>query len=101
MIRGRRERLLRAQPIIFDWDPTDDPDGNWQHVFEGHDVEPEEVEALIEDYWDIKAARVDRPDGSSTIAGTSIFGRTLEVVFRVAHGDPPRVRVITCFPLDW
>ena len=45
---GRKGNEMPRGPIIFHWDPEDDPDGNWQHVFEGHDVEPDEVERLIE-----------------------------------------------------
>ena len=91
---------MPSEPIIFDWDSPDDPDGNWQHVFEGHDVEPEEVEALIEDYWDIKAAWVRRADGYFQLVGTSITGRTLRAVYDVLVRDPPRVGVVTCFPLE-
>ncbi len=91
---------MPSEPIIFNWDSPDDPDGNWQHIFEGHDVEPEEVEALIEDYWDIEAARRDRKDGLHVIVGTSITGRTLKAVFDVVDPDPPRVYVVTCFPLE-
>ena len=91
---------MPAEPIIFHWDSPDDPNGNRQHVLEGHDVELEEVEALIEDYWDIKVARKGRKDQSYTITGTSITGRTLKAVFDVVDPDPPRVYVITCFPLE-
>ena len=90
---------MPGEPIIFHWDPEDDPDGNWQHVFEGHDVEPEEVEAFIDHYWHVRGARVDRPDGSSIIVGTSDTGRTLKAVFEILDRDPPRVRVFTCYPI--
>jgi hypothetical protein len=86
--------------IISHWDPPDDPGGNWQHVFEGHDVAPDEVEALIREYWNVKAAWEHRKDGSKTMLGTSVNGRTLKVVFRVIDPDSPRVYVITCFPLE-
>ena len=92
---------MPGEPIIFHWDPEDDPDGNWQHVFEGHDVEPEEVVELIEDYWDVSGARVDRPDDSSIIVGTSNTGRTLKAVVRVLDREPLRVYVITCFPVGF
>ncbi len=91
---------MPTEPIILHWDDPHDPRGNWQHTFEGHDVEPEEVQALIEDYWDIKVARKGRKDQSYTIIGTSITGRTLKAVFDVVDPDPPRVYVITCFPLE-
>ncbi len=48
---------MARDPVIFHWDPEDDPNGNWQHVFEGHDVERDEVEALIEEYWNVASAR--------------------------------------------
>ncbi len=91
---------MRGEPIIFDWDDADDPDGNWQHTFEGHDVEQQEVEAFIEHYWDVPAARVNRPDGSSIIVGTSDRGRLLKAVVRPLDREPLRVRVVTCYPLE-
>ncbi len=90
---------MPREPIIFDWDSEDDAKGNWQHLFEGHDVEPEEVEAFVEHYWDVRAAWIDRPDGSSIIFGTGDTGRTLKAVVRVLDRKLPRVRVITCYPL--
>lgn len=91
---------MPREPIIFHWDPQDDPDGNWQHVFEGHDVEPDEVVALIEEYMHVPGVCIRRPDESFTITATSITGRTLKAVFRVLHRDPMRVYVITCYPVD-
>jgi hypothetical protein len=51
--------------IIFHWDPPDDPDGNWQHVFQGHDVAPDEVEALIREHWNAleRQGGVGTPEG--------------------------------------
>ena len=86
-------------PIIFHWDPEDAPDGNWQHVFEGHDVEPDEVERLIQHYWDVRAAWTPRGEDRFILVGTSDTGRTLKAVFQVLHWDTPRVYVITCFQL--
>ncbi len=91
---------MPREPIIFHWDAEDDPGGNWQHVFEGHDVEADEVERLIEEYLGVPGACIRRPDESYTITATSVTGRTLTAVFRVLAWDPPRVRVVTCFPLD-
>ena len=91
---------MPREPIIFHWDPEDDPDGNWQHVFEGHDVEPDEVVALIEEYMGVPGVCIRRPDESFTITATSITGRTLKAVFQVLHRDPMRVYVITCYPVD-
>ncbi len=90
---------MPREPIIFHWDAEDDPNGNWQHVFEGHDVEQEEVEAFIERYWDVPAAWSPRGRDTFILVGTSDTGRTLKAVFQVLHWDPPRVHVITCFPL--
>lgn len=87
--------------IIFHWDPEDDPDGNWQHVFEGHDVEPEELVSFIEQYWSVRAAWTKRPDRSWTVIGTSGTGRTLFAALRILDRDPPRVCVITCFPVGF
>ena len=89
---------MPREPIIFHWDPEDDPHGNWQHVFEGHDVKPDEVERLIEEYLGVPGVCIRRPDESFTITATSVTGRTFTIVLLV--WDPPRVRVITCFPLD-
>lgn len=90
---------MPAEPIIFHWAPEDDPDGNWQHVFEGHDVEQEEVEAFIERYWDRREEWVERRDKSIELRGLSETGRPLFAVFRVLDEEPPRVYVITCYPI--
>jgi hypothetical protein len=91
---------MPAEPVIFHWDPEDDPDGNWQHVFEGHDVEPDEVEQLIAEYLGLSGVCIRRPDESFMITALSATGRTPTAVFRVVAWDPPRVRVITCFPRE-
>ncbi len=91
---------MPGEPIIFHWAPEDDPDGNWQHDFEGHDVELEEVTQLIERYMGVPGVCVPRPDESYTIRATGITGRTLVAVFRVEHRDPLRVWVITCYPVE-
>jgi len=57
---------MPGEPIIFHWDPEDDPDGNWQHVFEGHDVEQDEVEEFIQDYLGVSGACVHRDDDSGS-----------------------------------
>ncbi len=90
---------VRSEAIIFDWDDADDPDGNWQHTFEGHDVEPEEVEAFIERYWDVRAAWTPRGKDRFVVVGTSDTGRTLKAVVRVLDHRLPWVRVVTCYPL--
>ena len=51
---------MASEPMIFHWDPEDDRDGNRWHVFEGHDVEPDEVEQFIEDYLDVRGACIHR-----------------------------------------
>ena len=91
---------MPGEPIIFRWDPEDDPEGNWQHVFEGHDVEPEEVAAFIERYWDRRDQWLERPDDSIELRGFSESGRPLCATFRVLDEDPPGVYVITCYPVD-
>ncbi len=91
---------MPGEPIIFDWDDADDPDGNWQHTFEGHDVEQEEVEAFIEQYWDVKAAWIRRPDETYVVIGAGRTGRTLVAAVEILDRDPPRVRVITCYPVE-
>ncbi len=88
-----------GEPIIFHWDDADDSDGNWQHVFEGHDVEQEEVEDFIERYFDVRGACVERPDQSFSVAGTSSTGRALFAAFRVLDKATRRVWVITCYPV--
>ncbi len=89
---------MLGEMIIFHWDSKDDPDGNWQHVFEGHDVEPEEVEGFIESYWNRRSEWRVRPDDSVELMGLTDSERVLVAVFRVLDEDPPRVRVITCYP---
>jgi len=68
-------------------------------VFEGHDVEPEEVEAFIDHYWGVPAAWTPRGTDTFILVGTSDTGRTLKAVFEILDRDPPRVRVFTCYPI--
>ena len=91
---------MRGEPIIFHWAREDDSEGNWQHIFEGHDVELKEVVTLIEEYLGVPGVCIRRADKSYTITAASVTGRTLKAVFRVLHWDPPRVYVITCYPVD-
>ena len=91
---------MSSERIIFHWDPEDDPNGNWQHVFEGHDVEPDEVEAFIDQYWDVRAAWIPRPDDTFVVIGTSGTGRILAAALEILDRDPPRVRVFTCYPVE-
>ncbi len=91
---------MAREPIIFHWDAEDDPGGNWQHVFEGHDVERDEVEGLIEDYWRVRAASSKRSDESRVVRGVSRTGRVLVAAFRIVDRDPLRVWVITCYPVE-
>ena len=90
---------MDGEPVIFHWDAEDDPGGNRRHVFEGHDVEQREVEAFIEQYWDVRAAWTPRGKDRFVVVGTSDTGRTLKAVVEVLDRDPPRVYVVTCFPL--
>ncbi len=92
---------MPRETIIFHWDSEDAPDGNWQHVFEGHDVEPHEVMQLISEYLRVPGVCIRRPDESFRITATSVTGRTLVAVFRVLDWEPPRVCVITCYPVDF
>ena len=91
---------MAREPIIFHWDAEDDPNGNWQHVFEGHDVEQDEVEEFIQDYLDVRGICIHRDDDSYQIIATSRTGRTLAAVYLMLDRDPPRVRVITCYPVE-
>ena len=91
---------MSAEDIVFDWDDPDRPHGNWQHIFEGHDVEPEEVEEFVLRYWMVPGACVRRPDESFTVVGTGSSGRTLFAAFRMIDKPSGRLRVITCFPLE-
>ncbi len=90
---------MAREPIIFHWDAEDDPGGNWQHVFEGHDVEQDEVEAFVEDYWEQRERWTVRSDRSVRVRGVSRTGRELVVVFRVVDFETLRVYVVTCFPV--
>lgn len=91
---------MPSEPIIFDWDSPDHPRGNRQHTFKGHDVEPDEVEGFVERNWDVPAAWIPRGDDKFFVIGTGATGRVLVAAVQILDTGPPRVRVITCYPVE-
>ena len=70
----------------FDWD-----EGNIDHIVDGHDVYPEEVEAVFRNY-----ARVVRRGNRYVAMGQDGGGRYLLIVFEM-RGH--RIRVVTASPM--
>ena len=79
------------------WDLPDDPDGNYVHITEGHDVTADEVEEVLRDP-DSEAA-VSRSSGEPVVFGWTSTGKYIIVVYELVLDDPRTLYPLTAYPV--
>ena len=77
------------------WDLPDDPDGNYFHIIEGHDVTVDEVEEVLRNP-DSEAA-FSRSSGEPVVFGWTSTGKYIIVVYELALEDPRTLYPITAY----
>lgn len=80
------------------WDLPDDPDGNYVHIIDGHDVTVDEVEEVLRnpDSEDV----VSRSSGRPAVFGWTSTGKYLFVVYEPVLDEPRTVYPITAYPVS-
>jgi hypothetical protein len=77
------------------WDLEDDPDGNYVHIIDGHDVTVDEVEEVLANPDSEDA--VSRSSGQPAVFGWTSTGKYLFVVYELVLDDPFTVYPITAY----
>lgn len=77
------------------WDLPDEPDGNYRHILDGHDVTIEEVEEVLLDNSNEKT--FSRSSGFPIVFGWTSTGQYIAVVYEEVMRDPLILRPITAF----
>lgn len=90
------KRKSRVRQVEVIWDLPDEQDGNWMHIFEGHDLTIEEVEEVLMSY-DGKAAESSKSSGRPMIFGETTTGKYIAIVFDHVLDDPLTVYPVTAF----
>lgn len=78
------------------WDLPDDPDGNYVHIIDGHDVAVEEVEEVLTSNDSDRT--FSRSSGFPMAFGWTSTGKYIAVVYEEVMSDPLILRPITAFP---
>jgi len=78
------------------WDLPDDPDGNYVHIIDGHDVTIDEVEEVLRD--PDSDTTVSRSSGRPMVFGWTTTGKYIAVVYEEVLDDPLTLYPITAFP---
>jgi hypothetical protein len=78
------------------WDLPDDPDGNYRHILDGHDVTIEEVEEVL--LSPDSGRTFSQSSGYPIAFGWTTTGKFLAVVYEEVVDDPLIIRPITAFP---
>lgn len=78
------------------WDLPDDPDGNYVHIIDGHDVTVDEVEEVLRDNDSDRT--ISRSSGFPMAFGWTSTGQYIAVVYEEVMKDPLILRPITAFP---
>jgi hypothetical protein len=79
------------------WDLPDDPDGNYVHIVEGHDVTAEEVDEVLRDPDSIDA--VSRSSGREAVFGWTSTGKYIFVAHELVLDDPRTIYPVTAYPV--
>ena len=79
------------------WDLPDDPDGNYRHIVDGHDVTIEEVEEVLLD--PDSETDVSRSSGNPIVFGWTSTGKYIAVVYEHVMDDPLTIYPITAYPV--
>jgi hypothetical protein len=88
--------MLTMNDVQIIWDLPDDPNGNYRHILDGHDVTIEEVEeVLLGPHGD---RTFSRSSGYPIVFGWTTTGKYIAVVYEEVLDDPLIVRPITAFP---
>lgn len=79
------------------WDFPDDPDGNYVHIIDGHDVTVDEVEEVLRnpDSEDV----VSRSSGNPAVFGWTSTGKYIFVVYELVLDDPRTLYPLTAYPV--
>ena len=78
------------------WDLPDEPDGNYVHIIDGHDVTVEEVEEVLRSNDSDRT--ISRSSGFPMAFGWTSMGQYIAVVYEEVMKDPLILRPITAFP---
>jgi hypothetical protein len=79
------------------WDLEDDPDGNYRHILEGHDLTPEEVEEVLLNPGNGTAR--SRTSGNLATFGWTSGGRYIVVIWECVFEDPLMIYPSTAYPV--
>jgi len=79
------------------WDLPDEPNGNFRHILDGHDVTIEEIDELF--HSDDIERSFSRRSGKPMIFGWTSTGKYLAVIYEEVMDDPLIVYPITAFPV--
>lgn len=79
------------------WDLPDDPDGNYRHIIDGHDVTIDEVEEVLRDPNSEDA--ISRSSGNPAVFGWTSTGKYIIVIYELVLDDPRTVFPITAYPV--
>jgi hypothetical protein len=79
------------------WDLPDDPDGNYRHILDGHDVTIEEIEEVLRNPDNDRT--FSRSSGYPMVFGWTTTGKYITVVYEEVLDDPLILRPITAYPV--
>ena len=84
--------------IVIIWDLEDDPDGNYRHIVDGHDVTIAEVEEVMKK----RANRtvISKTSGNPVTFGKTKSGKFIAVVWEHINDDPLTIYPITAYPVE-
>lgn len=80
------------------WDLPDEPEGNYVHIIDGHDVTVEEVEEVLRDLDNEDA--ISRSSGRPAVFGWTSTGKYLFIVYELVLDEPFTVYPITAYPVS-
>lgn len=79
------------------WDLADDPDGNYQHILDGHDISIEEVEEVLLNQSNETVA--SKSSGHRATFGWTLSGKYLVVIWEHVQDDPLTIYPVTAYPV--
>lgn len=88
---------MRRGDVQIIWDLEDEPEGNYRHIEDGHDVTVEEVEEVLLDRTN--PTTVSRESGNPITFGWTSTGKYIAVVWEHVQDDPWTVYPLTAYPV--
>ena len=79
------------------WDLPDEPNGNYRHIVDGHDVTIDEVEEVLLGSRSVGA--ISRTSESPAVFGWTSTGKYIFVVYEEVMSDPRILYPITAYPV--